>query len=221
MWSRALAVIATAVIGAGSSAGPVLAEGNPPAPGAKIEDDNSACTAAFAARGNDDAYYLMTSGHCDSHDGSVWTYGDDNVPLGRVSAQEYEENGDTGTQRKDAAIIRLDQAVGVPVGDVAGRYPVRNALGFSQIQVGMPFCKVGAVTGETCGAVTGTEGNYAVETNVYSLPGDSGSPGFVKNADGTVSAVGILTSSPEGDDHTTYFVLVEPLLSKWGLHILP
>jgi len=28
-------------------------------------------------------------------------------------------------------------------------------------------------------------------------------------------------SSPEGDDYTTYFALVLPLLDKWGLRILP
>jgi len=60
-----------------------------------------------------------------------------------------------------------------------------------------------------------------VEASVYSLDGDSGSPGFVTNPDGTVSAVGILMSSPDGDDNTTYFTLVDPLLSKWGLRILP
>jgi len=32
--------------------------------------------AGFAAQGNDGSYYLMTSGHCDKHDGSAWTYGD-------------------------------------------------------------------------------------------------------------------------------------------------
>jgi len=43
----------------------------------------------------------------------------------------------------------------------------------------------------------------------------------VKNADGTVSAVGILMSSPRGDDCTTYFMLAQPILDKWGLRILP
>ena len=84
----------------------------------------------------------------------------------------------------------------------------------------MSFCKLGAVTGETCGTVRGKNGNV-IEASVYSLDGDSGSPGFVKIADGTVSAVGILMSSPDGDDHTTYFTLVQPLLGKWALHILP
>jgi len=60
-----------------------------------------------------------------------------------------------------------------------------------------------------------------VEASVYSLKGDSGGAGFVKNADGSVSAVGILMSSPEGDDHTTYFTLVYPLLGRWSLRILP
>jgi hypothetical protein len=84
----------------------------------------------------------------------------------------------------------------------------------------MPFCKLGAVTGETCGTVKGKKGDV-IEASVYSLNGDSGSPGFVTNPDGTVSAVGILMSSPDGDDYTTYFTLVYPLLAKWGLHILP
>jgi hypothetical protein len=201
-------------------ASPALAEA-PLTPGSKISDETSSCTAAYAAQGGDSAYYLMTSGHCDAHDGSMWTYGEDSAPLGKISAQEYEENGETGTQKKDAAIIRLDPGVGVPDGDVGGKYPVRDVLSLAQLRTGMPFCKIGAVTGETCGVIKGTEGDYVVETSVYSLPGDSGSPGFVKNPDGTASAVGILTSSPEGDDHTTYFVLVHPLLDKWGLRVIP
>jgi hypothetical protein len=36
-----------------------------------------------------------------------------------------------------------------------------------------------------------------------------------------VSEVGILMSSPDGDDNTTYFTFVYPLLAKWGLRILP
>jgi hypothetical protein len=182
-------------------------------PGVQVQDESSSCTAGFAAQGNDGSYFLMTSGHCDAHDGSVWTYGND-VPLGRISASE--EEGD----KRDAAIIHLDPSVGAPSGDVGGRYPVRGVVGLPQIKVGMPFCKVGAVTGETCGAVKGIEGDV-IETSVYSLHGDSGSPGFVKNDDGTVSAVGLLMSSPEGDDNTTYFALVDPLLGRWGLRILP
>jgi hypothetical protein len=182
-------------------------------PGIKVEAENSACTAGFAAQGNDGSYYLMTSGHCDAHDGSQWTYGGD-VPLGRITASEHE--GDT----RDAAIIRLDPSVGSPMGHVGGRYLVRDVLSATQIQVGMPFCKIGSVTGETCGAVKDVAGDV-VEASVHSLNGDSGSPGFVKNPDGTVSAVGLLMSSPDGDDYTTYFALVNPLLGRWGLHVLP
>ncbi len=182
-------------------------------PGIEVDDESGRCTAGFATQGSDDSYYLLTSGHCDAHDGSVWTYEQD-VPLGRITASENE--GDN----KDAAIIRLDPGVGAPVGDVGGKYPVRDVLSANQIQVGIPFCKLGAVSGETCGAIKGVE-NGVVEASVYSLKGDSGSPGFVKNADGSVSAVGILMSSPEGDDHTTYFTLVHPLLDKWGLRVLP
>ncbi len=184
-----------------------------PMPGMQVEDENKVCTAGFAAQGDDGGYYLLTSGHCDDHDGSPWTDSED-VPLGYITLSEEEG------WEKDAAVIRLDPGIGAPTGAIAGKYPIRDVLSADQIEVGMPFCKIGAITGETCGEVTDRDDDL-VEANVYSLHGDSGSPGFVKNSDGTVSAVGILMASPDGDDYTTYFTLVEPLLDKWGLEILP
>jgi hypothetical protein len=181
-------------------------------PGIPVADKSMKCTAGFAAIGDDGSYYLMTSGHCDRHDGSPWTYGD-NVRLGKISASELEG------EKRDAAIILLDPSVGAPLGHVGGQYSVRDVLSLSEVEVGMPFCKIGAVTGETCGEVESTVGGV-VKTSVFSLTGDSGSPGFVKNPDGTVSAVGLLTSSPDGDDNTTYFMPVDPLLGKWRLRIL-
>lgn len=211
-WLRGLGIVGAAIIAATALANPVRA--NPGVvPGMKVKAENSSCTSGFAAQGDDGNYYLMTSGHCDGHDNSVWTSGGD-VPLGRITESEHE--GDS----RDAAIILLDPSVGAPTGHVGGRYLVRDVLSAAQIQVGMPFCKIGAVTGETCGVVKDVAGDV-VEASVYSLNGDSGSPGFVKNPDGTVSAVGLLTSSPDGDDYTTYFALVSPLLDRWGLHVLP
>jgi hypothetical protein len=211
-WLRGLGLVSAVVVAATALADPVQADPGL-TPGIKVETENNSCTAGFAAQGDDGSYYLMTSGHCDAHDGSVWTYGND-IQLGRITASENE--GDT----RDAAIILLDPRVGAPRGDVGGRYFVRDVLNANQIQAGMPFCKVGAVTGETCGVVKDVAGDV-VEASVFSLNGDSGSPGFVKNPDGTVSAVGLLMSSPDGDDNTTYFALVHPLLGRWGLRILP
>lgn len=183
-----------------------------PMPGMEVLDDNSSCTAGFATQGDDGGYYLLTSGHCDSHDGSQWTDAFD-TPLGRVTASE--NNGDD----RDAALIRLDPAAGVPNARIAGRYPVRDVLASDQIQVGMTMCKIGAQTGETCGPVTAVTGNV-IQTRVFSTMGDSGSPGFVVNPDGTASAVGLLQGGPEDDDSTTDFVLVDPVLRQWGLHLL-
>ena len=213
-WWRGLGLVSATVMAATALAGTARAEHSaPPTPGIEVNAERGKCTAGFAAQGNDGNYYLLTSGHCDAHDGSVWSYGP-GVPLGTITASEKE--GYT----RDAAIIRLDPSVVAPTGDVGGRYPVRNVLSLSQIEVGTPFCKIGAVTGETCGAVKGFDGDM-IEASVYSLNGDSGSPGFVTNTDGTVSAVGILMDSPAGDDYTTYFTPVQPLLGKWGLRILP
>jgi hypothetical protein len=178
----------------------------------QVDDDSGRCTAGFAATDADGNYYLLTSGHCDAHDNSPWTYAD-GQPLGRISVSERD--GDL----RDAAAIRLDPEVGAPDGQPDGTHPVRDVLSASDLKVGMPFCKTGAVTGETCGKITAIDGDV-VETSVHSLAGDSGSPGFVTNPDGTVSAVGILMSSPEDDDDITYFALVHPLLDKWGLTIL-
>lgn len=211
-WLQGSGLVGAVVMAATALANPVQAHPGV-TPGIKVEAEKSACTAGFAAQGDDGSYYLMTSGHCDPHDDSAWTYGN-NVPLGRITASEQE--GDA----RDAAIILLDPSVGAPTGHIGGKYLVRDVLSATQIQLGMPFCKIGAVTGETCGVVKDVEGDV-VEASVLSLNGDSGSPGFVKNPDGTVSAVGLLMSSPDGDDNTTYFALVNPLLGRWGLRILP
>jgi hypothetical protein len=184
----------------------------PPMPGIQVTDENFKCTAGFAARGSDGGYYLLTSGHCDHHDGSLWKYEQD-VPLGKITVSEEDGN------LRDAAGIRLDPDVGKPAADVGGRR-VRDVFSAAQVKVGTPFCKLGAITGETCGAIKNLDGEV-VEASVYALPGDSGSAGFVDNGDGTVSAVGILMGSLEGDNNTTYFVLVRPLLDRWGLRILP
>ncbi|WP_046317857.1 S1 family peptidase [Mycobacterium sp. UM_Kg1] len=202
--------VAAAVV---ASAGVALAgvASAAPMPGIELLDDNSSCTAGFVTQNDEGDYYLLTSGHCDSHDGSEWTDAFE-TPLGRITASE--DNG----QDRDAAIIRLDPAAGRPNPRIAGRYPVANVLTADQIHVGMTICKIGAQTGETCGPVSAIIGNL-VETDLYSTIGDSGSPGYVVNPDGTVSAVGLLMGGPVDDDYSTDFVLLDPFLRQWGLHV--
>lgn len=205
----AFGLAGVALLGATVFAGTVWAAA-PPAPGIQVSDGITKCTTGFAAQGGDGGYYLFTSGHCNH--GAPFTY-DENVPLGAVTSSEEE-----GDQR-DAAIIRLDPGAGVPVGDVAGQR-VQGVLSASQIKPGMPFCKLGAITGETCGAVKSIDGEV-VEVHVFAQPGDSGGPGYVKNADGSVTAAGlVMSTSLAGDPNTTYFVMVQPLLDRWGVHIL-
>ncbi|CQD04609.1 trypsin domain-containing protein [Mycobacterium lentiflavum] len=208
-WVRGIGLAGAALVCATGLAGPAVAA-PPPAPGILVSDGITKCSTGFAAQGGDGSYYLFTSGHCDH--GAPFTY-DDNVPLGHVTASEML--GDL----KDAAIIRLDPGVGVPGADVGGQR-VRGALSASQIKAGMPFCKFGAMSGETCGSVKNIDGEV-VEANVFAQPGDSGGPGYVKNPDGTVTAVGlVMETSLTGDPNTTYFVLVQPLLGNWGVHLL-
>jgi len=140
-WLRGLGLVSAMSTAATAFASTALADPDlvsRPTPGMHVAGGNGGCTAAFAAQGNDGSYYLLTGGHCDPHDGSAWTYGEDR-PLGMITASE--KVGDT----KDAAIIRLDPSVGAPAGDVGDRYPVRDVLSLPQIQVGMPFCKLSPV----------------------------------------------------------------------------
>lgn len=209
-WAWIPALLAAALAGAGVVfAGPAPAS---PTAGMEVGDDSSVCTAGFAVQDRFGDYYLLTSGHCDAGDGSEWTDAAA-APLGPIFASE--NNGDD----RDAAIIRLRPGTPAPNGGVDGRYHIRDVLRPDQIQVGMPFCKVGSQTGETCGVVTEVAGNVVV-TDLYSIEGDSGSPGFVTNPDGSVSAAGILMGGPEDDDNITYFVMVEPLLRQWRMQIL-
>lgn len=207
----ALAAVGVSMALSVAQATPAVAEA-PPMPGVEIEDDSSSCTAGFAAQGAD-GFYLLTSGHCDAHDGAEWTYGDE-APLGQITISEKDDDANL-----DAALILLEPELGAPVGSIAGRYVVSGFLDESQLEIGMPICKVGARTGETCGEITSLDGDE-IEASVFSLHGDSGSPGFVKNPDGTVSAVGLLSGSPDGDDYLSYFILLGPLLGKWGLNLV-
>ena len=43
-----------------------------------------------------------------------------------------------------------DPELGEPIGDIGGgNHPARDVLSVDAIEVGAPFCKIGAVTGET------------------------------------------------------------------------
>ena len=116
----AMLMTATALAGTALAAGP-------PMPGIEVDDESGRCTAGFATQGSDDSYYLLTSGHCDAHDGSAWTYEQD-VLLGKITASEND--GDN----KDAAIIRLDPNVGEPMRRCRRQLPVRDVLSPSQIR---------------------------------------------------------------------------------------
>ena len=100
-----LVIAAAIMLASPATAGP------PPTPGMEVDDENGRCTAGFAAQGEDGAYYLLTSGHCDSLDGSEWTDGQAS-PLGQIAASE--DDGEN-----DAAIIRLEPGAGMPNGHVA------------------------------------------------------------------------------------------------------
>lgn len=207
---RTAGSVVAALLAATLSAAPARASATA-VPGMLIKNQDWACTAGFAARDADRNYYLFTSGHCDHPVGAQWT-DSQGAALGHITVSEDE--GD----QKDAALILLDREVGTPVTAVGGA-PLRDVLVPSALHAGLPICKLGAITGETCGTITSVEDRLVI-TSVPAQPGDSGSAGYVKNSDGTVSAVGVLSGTLGDDVNTTVFFLVQPLLHKWGLSLI-
>ena len=105
-------------------------------------------------------------------DGAEWTDAQGN-PLGRITASV--DDGD----QMDASIIRLDPGSPAPYTAVGG-YQIRDVLAPVNSRRGCRSARSAPSRSETCRVINSVDGNV-VETSVFSLEGDSGSPGFVKN----------------------------------------
>lgn len=188
----------------------------------------SSCTLGFVGeRGGN--YYGITAGHCMQGSGKdvQWKKAQTSslAPFGSFITGQVRDYSmtDNAPFSTDFAVVGIDGSV---PGDmaIAKKYTVVDVIEPSEITQGMEVCKLGYRTEETCGPVLASNGSM-VRANLFSLPGDSGSPAYVKLGGDKVAAVGLLSGSPEvggvTQDSLTDFSLISPVLRHTGMTLTP
>lgn len=186
------------------------------------------CTLSFVASDPSGEDTVLTAGHCMVSVQKQVTFPDGDmeniVPLGEfIGGKSNDGSIDSGfSGDTDYAAISLDSSVNGTrlIGD---EYRVVDMLGVDDLHPGMEVCKVGGRTGETCGPLIASNDTMA-RANIFTQPGDSGSPVFVKLGGSDVAAVGLVSSSPNGANGedvgtVTDFALVQPIADFHGLSL--
>lgn len=189
-------------------------------------DQASSCTAGFVVHNHKGTPILLMAGHCDEGGAESIYYRATNdwQPLGSFAVNMYKPPyKDTA---RDIGVVSLSETT-VPVStDLLGLTPV---TGPARPAVGQHLCKVGSYSGMTCGKVTKVNSSK-VFFEALSRHGDSGGPVYFENGDGTVTAVGLDSGTPDDEADcridvtgkrdcggTTIAELIEPWMQKWEL----
>ncbi|CAN3132258.1 hypothetical protein ACNUDN_30475 [Mycobacterium sp. smrl_JER01] len=190
------------------------------------------CTLAFIAR--DNTTYSkkgITAGHCDrTADGqptvihSESSNPDKARPLGTYS-RSIDRGAATGTSSvglpsyTDAGIIDLTSSAPILSYRVAAHYRIDNVLPTEPpLPTNTEVCKFGARTGETCGPVV-YAGPEQLHVRMHLIPGDSGSPVYIKTAPTTITAVGILSGHLSHDPGVARAYYLRPIIDGLNLKI--
>lgn len=185
-------------------------------PGSGMVDSGDAntegtnCTIGFLAHTKSGQPAMLTAGHCDKGGPAFIKYAGTGKyePIGSFQKTVSEGEGPTDS---DIGMIGLNSTVPEDL-RVLGIRPVTGST--SNLRIGQDLCHFGLTSGLQCGAVramTPTKVVYGAK----SAPGDSGGPVYVRNADGTATAVGVLLGGKS--DGGTVAELVEPWLRRWEL----
>jgi len=171
----------------------------------------------------------ITAGHCDKTATSRPTvyYTDANspdaaLPLGVYTVSRNDDGSTpTGDSNRlpvytDAGVIAIKDGTPISSFKIAGVYPVRKVVeDYHDLPAGVAVCKFGMKTGETCGPVV-VASKYTITAQMNVVHGDSGSPLYIKNSDGSADLVG-LASTVNGD--TAKFFWVGPVLRALNLQV--
>ena len=201
-----------------------LADDTPFYGGARISvAGGGSCTTAFAWTITSTKAGMLTAGHCAPDGGTISTWGA--VYQGTITSGSRENYSSTGTvylpgqnvYRGDMALTTITAAkTSTPriYQGAASSTTSRSVRGmFSRrAQKGDQFCTGGSYSGEVCGwtvdaagvtmKVSGKWKRNVVRSTARQgwciRPGDSGGPVYIVNADGSVSAMGIINSGGGG-----------------------
>lgn len=172
------------------------------------------CTAGFVVRTPNGAPAMLTAGHCrrDPHNNTVLQ----RTPHGDQVIGHYVR-WEVIRGVHDIGLVDLATSSVPPVGTLEGMR-VSRVMTAEDIRSEQPqLCKSGARTGLTCGPITAIT-DTQVSFRAWDDLGDSGSPVYVRQPDGTVAAVGILFGhSDDAQGRIIHASLVSPVMSAWGL----
>lgn len=201
--------------------------------GVRGTEGQGSCTLGFIVYGGPagNTPFAATAGHCTDFRESQFDW----IPLGAGKKQPlgmlYEaQYWQEGTNIRADAPFTTDYAMGSFFSDtgaifnpeIANTYRITGVVRPSEIRPGIEMCKFGYRTQETCGPVIASNGDH-VRVALFSIPGDSGSPLYVKQGSNSVKAVGILSGSPLIDgqrvDSISDFALISPVLEHTGMRI--
>lgn len=194
------------------------------APGIGIDVEDSfgrvveACTLGFLAIGADGAHYALTAGHCDRGGGVTMSHRTEGNlrKIGRFAHSVHE-----GEWGPDIAAIRLHDDELQRDGWILAERRVRGVT--TTLLPEDTLCFDGRISGRQCGNFSLTlhaaRSRQAMENLAFftatAQPGDSGSPVYRLERDGSATAVGIVNGTVS--DVGVVATLVEPYLEQWGL----
>ncbi|MFE9611193.1 S1 family peptidase [Streptomyces sp. NPDC006012] len=171
------------------------------------------CTAGVNVQAGS-AYYFVTAGHCTDGLPTWYTSSALTTAIGPTTASSFPGD-DFGV------VAYADPSVPHP-----GTIGTVDVTGTATAYVGQSVCRRGAVTGVTCGRVTGLNAtvNYGngeivyglIQTDICAEPGDSGAPlyagdkviGILSGGSGSCTAGGI-----------SYYQPIQEALNAYGLSV--
>lgn len=195
------------------------------------------CTAAFVVESTDtSARGILTAGHCVLMGAQSVMLGGSSERLDVIgSIVDLSVSQDPATVdewERDGAVIALPPRT-PHTARVGGTWEVGDAVPAQELKGmhGASVCKLGVITGLTCGKVTHVSDEFvtvvdmdADEEHRISYRGDSGAPMFMFEGN-TVRPVAVVSHGHRtGEDLDPRFVtgqLVAPLLDRWGLTLVP
>lgn len=210
------AAVALALTAPLAAAQPPLAPAPAIAPGFafvsanKANTDGDSCTIGFLAHGKDGQPVMISAGHCD-RGGTVsmkFTGSGTYEPIGNFTQSINE--GMAGAD-DDIGLVKLGSAAPADL-RVFGIRPVTGST--TNLRLGQELCKFGITTGLQCGKITDVSPNK-VAFDAAGAGGDSGGPVYLRNSDGTATAVGVTVG--KATEGGTVAELVEPWLRRWEL----